>query len=326
MELHLGRAFQIVLRTTPYMLNRAIVYGGIAVAVLGYVAALGLVGYIFSPWAFWVMLILSIVLAAAAGLQNILGLYVLDGLKAGHMALVSEVMIEDGPLRGTSQSVWARDKVQHFYREPGSLTKVHRLVRGVLKRVNRSIHKETTLAFTDSASAVPVADSVTKVSLVYIDDAFTGYTFYVRNENVYDAARKAILLYAQAGQNVLKNAVALTVLGYMFMLAMAVVVMVPMGALSIVLLQDWPTLRFMLFLAAVFLGLVMKWIAFDPIASTATLIAFLESTRSATIAPDLESRIEQETGLHGILREKAAQFAKDRNSPMGRVIPMAHDR
>ena len=119
MDLQLGRAFGIVMKTTPYLVYRASVYGILCGTAALLLLVLALIGRVFGGGAA-VVLFLICAGAGSFGLP-LLREYVLYLLRAGHIAVITEI-IERGELpAGTSQTDWGKKgdvpfQEIHFYR------------------------------------------------------------------------------------------------------------------------------------------------------------------------------------------------------------------
>lgn len=303
-DLQLGRAFQLVMRTTPYIGYRALIYGLICLGGIVYLAILGLIGWIFGAAAFWVLLILTVGLGAVLNLGRLLGTYVLYMLRAGHVALITE-LVQTGEIPGrASQTAWAKERVMGYFKELSVLAFVDQVVEGIIRAVNRRlVNVMSALPVSGLEGAGKAATRIVDFSLKYVDEAIIAHTFRTKNPNVYDAARSGVLLYCESWKAILKNAVVLTLLSYVFVIAATVLFLIPFGALA--LLFETQAIRFVLFVMAVCLGVGLKWILWDPIACTSTILTFLHETEGKEPNPEWEERIEQVSSQFKELKQRA---------------------
>jgi hypothetical protein len=115
MNLQIGRASRIVLQTSPYLVYRASVYGVICAGAALLLLLLALIGHVFGGGAAGVMLIIA--LAAGGFGARLLREYLLYMLRAGHVAVITEI-IERGKLpEGVSQTQWGSAKVKTYFKE-----------------------------------------------------------------------------------------------------------------------------------------------------------------------------------------------------------------
>lgn len=321
MNLHIGHAMRIVFQTSPYLVYRALVYGTICGAVAVLLLFLALIGYIFGSGAAGVMLIIA--LAAGGFGARLLREYILYLLRAGHVAVITEI-IERGKFpEGTSQTEWGSEKVKAYFKEISVLALIDQMIKGVIRVLNRTIFNVLNiLPVPGMDGAKKVIQKIVDFSITYIDESVLAYTFKTENENVYDAAKSGIILYCQAWKGLLKNAVALTVLCYAFTILSALVFLIPLGAIALMLPETWAFAKFALFILALFMGFSLKWIVFDPIACTATIITFLKETENMTPDPAWEERIENVSAKFRELKAKAASsFSGDRGPQPDAAAP-----
>ncbi len=314
MNLQLGRAFGIVLKTLPYVLYRAVVYGVICAIFAVVLLFLALIGRIFGGGAAGVLFV--IILAGGGFGARFLREYVLYLLRAGHVAVITEI-IEQGALpAGVSQTQWGADKVKSYFKEISVLALVDQLVKGIIGALNRTLFNVLNiLPFPGLQGLAKVAQKVVDFSLTYIDESILTHTFKTGNERVYEAAKSGIILYCQAWKGLLKNAVALTLLSYAFTIVSAVIFLIPLGAVAWMLPETWSFAKFGLFVLALFMGVSLKWILFDPIACTATILTFLAETENMVPDPEWESRIEAVSDKFRELKQKAAEQVRGAATP-----------
>lgn len=306
MNLQLGRAFGIVMKTTPYIFYRAVVYGVICAAFAVLLLFLALVGYVFGSGAAMVMFVIFMV-AGGFG-ARLLREYVLYLLRAGHVAVITEI-IERGSLpEGVGQTEWGKQQVTTYFKEVSVLALIDQLVKGIIRALNRTMFNiMQAMPIPGMEGASKVAQKVVDYSLTYIDESILAYTFKTKNENVYGAAQSGIILYCQAWKGLLKNAVALTLLSYAFTVVAALIFLIPLGIIAVLLPEGWAFAKFGLFVLALFMGFSLKWILFDPLACASTILTFLTETEHMTPDPAWEERIESVSDKFRELKQKAAE-------------------
>ncbi|NTV92991.1 MAG: hypothetical protein HGA72_06930 [Chlorobiaceae bacterium] len=309
MNLQLGQAIKIVAQTKVYLLYRTMVYGAIAGVVAIVLGILVLIGTVFGSGAAFVLFLITL-FAGNFGFR-LLRDYVLYLMQAGHIALITEIA-ETGTLpSGISQTAWAKEKVMKYYKEVSVLALVDQLVKGVLVTLNRTIFNVfNALPIPALEGLAGIVQRIVNFSLTYIDESVIAYTFRTRNENVFDAAKSGIVVYCQSWKAVLMNAVALTVLSYIFVILMTTLFMIPLGAVSLLLPSSWSFVKFALFVLALFLGISTKWILFDPIACTSTLLTFLNEAERTKPDPAWESKIEMVSDQFRTLKTKAGEMIR----------------
>ena len=306
MNLQLGRAFGILMKTTPYVMYRALVYGIICAVFAVVLLFLALIGYVFGGGAAMVMFVI-LMIGGGFG-ARLLREYVLYLLRAGHVAVITEI-IERGKLPdGVSQTEWGKQQVTAYFKEVSVLALIDQLVKGIIRALNRTMFNVmSAMPLPGLEGASKVMQKVVDFSLTYIDESILAYTFRTRNENVYGAAQSGIILYCQAWKGLLKNAVALTLLSYAFTIVAALVFLIPLGIIAVLLPEAWGFAKFGLFVLALFMGFSLKWIIFDPLACTSTILTFLSETEHMTPDPAWEDRIATASNKFRELKQKAAE-------------------
>ncbi len=306
MGLQLGEAIKIVAQTKVYLLYRTVVYSAIAFFVALFLAILVLLGSIFGIGAAVVLFFIAL-FAGGFGFR-LLREYVLYLLQAGHIALITEIASKGSLPSGISQTAWAKERVMHYYKEVSVLALVDQLVKGVLVSLNRTLFNVMNVlpipAFEGLARMV---QRIVNFSLTYIDESVIAYTFRTMNENVFDAAKSGIIIYCQSWKALLKNAVALTLLSYVFVVVTTTVFIILFIPVAL-FVPD--VAKFALFVLAIFLGISAKWILFDPIACTSTLLTFLKEAETARPDPAWEAKIEAVSDKFRTLKAKAAEATR----------------
>ena len=321
MNLQLGRAFGIVMKTMPYVLYRAVVYGVICAGIAAVLLFLALIGRVFGGGAAGVMFV---VLLGIGGFgARLLREYVLYLIRAGHVAVITEIIVRGGLPAGVNQTQWGSAQVKLYFKEVSVIALVDQLIKGIIRAVNRTLLRVMTiLPIPGMEGAAKVAQKVVDFSLTYVDESILAHTFKTKNENVFDAAKTGIVLYCQAWQSILKNAVALTILGYLFSVVCFLVFLVPLGMVAWLMPEAWSFAKFALFLLALFMGFSMKWILFDPIACTSTILTFLAATEDMTPDAAWEQRIEDVSGKFRELKQKAAEHVPGRPEATPPMTPL----
>jgi hypothetical protein len=250
---------------------------------------------------------MSALLTVLLGLGGFINEYVFFRLKAGHIALITEIVTEGGFPAGISQMKWVRGRVLHYFSSGGLLSEARQTLKGVLRAVNHSLF--------DSSALLPIpgfegdmrfAQRVVDLSEGYVEEAVIAHAFKTKEDNVFDALRNSVTLYCQSWRVILGNAVSLTLLGYAFALVATVIFLAPLGWASLWLPEHWIVARFGLFALGVFLGFTAKWALFDPVASAAIILAFFGESDVTTPDPDLEQDIEDACPEFAALAQRAA--------------------
>ncbi len=308
MALQLGRATGIAMRTAPYALYRGgicLAMGVCGVAILG---VLGVIGHVFGEGAFWVSLGLVLLLSAVLGLLNF-GLFHLSiKPKAGHIALLTEVVNEGLAPPGIAQLDWCKRQQPLRFKEAGTF----RLFRSLVKQAMLDIHRgplevRAAVPFPGMEGSERAQGWAVHLALRYLDELILGYAFRGQEDDVFESAQKGILLYCSRWRRLFEDAFRLTLLAYGVGFFTACAFMLPLGVVASSLPPAWMTTRFILYAVALFLGLSAKWIVFDPIAHTSLLITFFEETAKVTPDDAWEESLVEESEAFCRIKELAEE-------------------
>ena len=307
LNLQLGKAIGIVARTFPYLAYRALVYGACCAAVALGVAVLGLIGKVFGGAAAAILFVLALIGGGFGA--KLLREYVLYVLKAGHVALIAELATQGKLPDGVSQTAWARARVVALFKEISALALVDQLVKGVIQTVNRTVFRVMdVLPLPGLDGAKNLAGRVVDASLTYVDESILAHAFRTRSDDVFGAAKQGVVLYCMAWRGLLKNAVALTLLGYVLTVVTAVLFLVPLGVVAWMLLPaDWQLAKLGVFVLALFLGFSVKWVVWDPIACASTVLTFFAETEGVEPDRAWEERLAAASDAFRELQERALE-------------------
>ena len=143
MNLQLGRAFGIVMKTMPYVLYRAVVYGVICAGIAAVLLFLALIGRVFGGGAAGVMFV---VLLGIGGFgARLLREYVLYLIRAGHVAVITEIIVRGGLPAGVNQTQWGSAQVKLYFKEVSVIALVDQLIKGIIRAVNRTLLRVMTI-------------------------------------------------------------------------------------------------------------------------------------------------------------------------------------
>lgn len=306
----IGLAFSILRRTAPFILFRAAVYFGIAAA---YVIATGTgagIGWVVGAFGsdefragatFW---------GAAAGFGAVAAVlyflreYTLYLVKAGHIAVMVEVLEGRDLPAGKDQIAYARDIVTERFGEASVLFAIDQIVKGVLRAV---VGLVGSLA---SFLPVPALDRLMgavhaflKIAVGLMDEVILAHAIRTRSENPYSSARVALVLYAQNAQPMMINAAWLTLVSWVLALAVFFVMLGP-AALVVWLMPGSITAGTFVF--AVLFAWAVKVALIEPFAIACMLQAFFTVTEGQAPKPDWIAKLDATSAKFRGLSKEAA--------------------
>lgn len=302
-KIYLGEAISLVMRTLPIVWVRLGSYLLLGVALGLYAAVFGGIGWLLSK--LWLPLGFILVLAALGGVfwvVNLAGRYWFHLLRAAHTAVLTE-FITTGAGPSTSQLAYGREQVLGHFKDTSILFGVDLLVGGVVRFVVRTFTRVTSiLPLPGVASLGRFLERVAVMSTTYVDEAVLSRAYARREQNVWAVAREGVVLYAQAWQPILANAVVLALLGYVEFVIFLLVLGLPAVAIGAVAPSLGPALGIGALIGAWMLKLALS----DAVSLAATLLAYHRATAGMTPNAEWVSKLEGASDKFRELGQRAA--------------------
>ncbi|WP_106754523.1 hypothetical protein [Pannonibacter carbonis] len=308
-----GTALGLMVRTAPYVLFRVVVYFAIAVAyvlVTGTGAGIGYgVGAFAGPdeqagYAAWGGII---GFGATAGVIYLLREYLLYTVKAGHIAVLVELM--DGrPLpNGQGQIAYGASVVRERFVEASVLFGIDQLIKGVIGAITGLMQGVLSLL------PIPGLDTITRllraflnVAVGFIDEVILAHAIRTRSDNPYASARDALVLYGQNAKVMMKNAAFVAVLVYLFAFVIFLVMLAPAAAVAYLLPGGWSA-------GGIVFALLFAWAVkaavLEPLAITCMMQVYFKVTAGQTPDPVWEAKLDGLSSRFGDLKVKAMSWS-----------------
>jgi hypothetical protein len=305
----IGRTLGIMARTWPFIALRLIVYFGITLAyVLATGAGAGVgygVGHIFADGgpegtAFYGGILgFAVVTVALYWLRE----YILYIVKAGHIAVMVHLIDGRDVPGGQGQIAYAREVVTQRFAEANVLFLLDQLVKGVIGAITRLLGGiASLLPIPGLDGLMRFVNTVIRLSLTYVDEIILGYNIRIGSQNAFETARQGVVLYAQNGLVMVKNAVwlalimwVLAILVFLFMLAPAAAVFYIMPSS----LAGWS------FVLAIILAWAVKAALLEPFAIAALMQVYFKVIAGQTPNPDWDRRLTEGSKQFRELKDKA---------------------
>ena len=310
MDFKLGQVISLLLKTTPFLVFRFLIYFGITIAyvlITGIGAGIGFgVGSIAGG-------------AEAGGLWGgmfgfgiasvgvyLIREYLLYMVKAGHIAVLVELMEGKELPGGKGQIDYAQGIVRERFAQSSVLFGLDQLIKGVLKAFNR--------AFFTIANFLPIPgiqgiagfiNTIVNLSLTYLDEVILAYNMKTKAENPWAASRTALILYAQNYKAFLKNAfwLAFVIWGLTFLVFLLVLAPVA-GLVSLFPGAAGP----LVFIIAVVFAWGVKQAVIEPVGMTALMQVFFTVTEGQEANPEWEGKLDKVSKKFSELKDKAGDW------------------
>ncbi|MFN4008641.1 MAG: hypothetical protein ACK4K8_01680 [Pannonibacter sp.] len=306
-------ALGLMVRTAPYVLFRIVVYFAIAVAyvlVTGTGAGIGYgVGAFAGPddqagYAAWGGII---GFGATAGVIYLLREYLLYTVKAGHIAVLVELM--DGrPLpNGQGQIAYGASVVRERFVEASVLFGIDQLIKGVIGAITGLMQGLFSML------PIPGLDTIARllraflnVAVGFIDEVILAHAIRTRTDNPYASARDALVLYGQNAKVMMKNAAFVAVLVYLFAFVVFLVMLAPAAAIAYLLPGGWSA-------GGIVFALLFAWAVkaavLEPLAITCMMQVYFKVTAGQTPDPAWEAKLDGLSSRFGDLKHKAMAWS-----------------
>lgn len=286
MNLYLGEAITVTLKTMPFLLLRAFVYcivGAVSILyflLIGGVAAL--LVKIFGEKAGGITTILFILATVGFfGLIRLVRMYVLYLLKAGHIAVISHIIVNGELPAHQNQVEFGKQFVKNKVKDVSILFVIDRLVDGVLRAINNTVARISSwLPLPGLENVGKLVNMVTNFAITFIDEAILSYSLVKGGDNLWQNARTGLVLYAQRWKNIL---LASAILGFINWVAVGVMLIL---ALPIVYLLPFSqNFKFIGFIIAAIIAYLIRLAVIYPFAMTSIIITYHKEIEG--VQPDL---------------------------------------
>lgn len=311
-----GEIIGLLIKTTPFLIFRFLIYFGITLAFVLITGAGASIGYGVG----------TIADAAAAGgmwgglagfglasaVMYFLREYLLYMVKAGHIAVLVELLEGKTLPGGRSQIDYAQQVVRERFIESSVLFGVDQLIKGVLKAFNRVFFTIAAfLPIPGSQGIVKFINTVVNLSLTYLDEVILAYNIKTQSDNPWRSSQTALVLYAQNYKAFLKNAfwLAFFIWGLTFLVFL--MILAPVAGLVALFPGSAGPLTFVI---AVIFAWGIKQAVIEPFAMTALMQVFFKVTEGQQPNPEWDAKLDGVSAKFRELKNKAASHVPSSSS------------
>jgi hypothetical protein len=313
----------IFFRTWPYVAMRLLAYlifGIVALALTSFLAALGfLAARVFKEAAGPVFVILLVAIGVLWGLKKIAERYFLYLIRAGHVAVITELILKGDLPAGVNQVEYGKQKVLQHFGTTSAMAGVDALVEGAVRQTLRWVTRLGSLvSFIPGAKLVMgFIQRVLSLAGNYIDEAVLSHVLSHEKADVWRAAADGVVLYVQSWKKILWTALGVVTGVLVGWLVVFVLVLFPLLGLASLGGKSGLRVLFSFFalLAAWLIASVARWVLVDPLATVAMVVAYNEAVREQTPAYDLYGTLAGVSGKFRELEQRARQAPAPGVSP-----------
>ena len=308
-DFSLGGALGLMARTMPFILLRMAVYFGIAV---GYVLVTGVgagVGYGVGGFGDEGFRANSTMWGGIAGF-GIFGAimywareYILYIVKAGHIAVLIE-LIDGKPMpQGRSQIAHATAVVKERFPQASVLFAIDQLIKGVIRAISGLVRGLLTILPIPGAQQLAgILSAFLRVAVGFVDEVILAYAIRTNSSNAWMSAKEALVLYGQNYKVMLKNAAWLAIIVYGLSFVVFLVMLAPAALVVYVMPGAWAA-------GGVVFAILFAWSVkaalLEPLAITCMMQVFFKTIEGQQPNPEWEAKLEQLSAKFRKLKERA---------------------
>ena len=306
-DFSIGRTIGILLQTLPFILLRMAIYFGITLVFIlatGTGAGIGYgVGNLSEdPGGFAVgggFIGFGLVAGAVYWARE----WLLYMVKAAHIAVIVK-LIDNAPLpAGQSQVAYGREVVTARFGEANTLFVLDQLIKGAIAAITGLIGGIAAFLPIPGLDALArFANTVIRLSLTYVDEIILGYNIRTNSTNAWDSSRHGLVLYAQNGLKMVKNAVWLSV--FLWILAIVVFLLALSPAAAILYFFPGNIAGYAFVIALVF-AWAFKAAVLEPFAIAALMSVYFKTIEGQVPDPAWDAKLAGASSKFREIKEKA---------------------
>jgi hypothetical protein len=325
-DFSIGSALAMMARTMPFIVLRMVVYFGIA---LGYILVTGTgagIGYGVGGFgdegfqassAFWGGAIgFSVFGAVMYWVRE----YILYIVKAGHIAVLVE-LIDGKPMpEGRSQITHATAVVKERFAQASVLFAIDQLIKGVIGAITGLVRGILSILPLPGARQISgILHAFLSVAVGFIDEVILAHAIRTRSTNPWGSAREALVLYGQNYKVMLKNAAWLAMIVYLLSFLVFLVMLAPAALVVYLMPGAWAAGGFVF---ALLFAWSVKAALLEPFAVTCLMQVYFKTIEGQRPDPEWEARLEQMSGKFRQLKARALGEAKPTSADADGLRPV----
>lgn len=324
-DFSIGRALGLMGQTMPFIVLRIVVYAGMAIAYILVTGAGAGIGFGIGAFGdsefrgtttFWGGLI---GFGLTAGVLYFLREYVLYVVKAGHVAVLLELMEGRQIPGGRTQIDHATEVVKSRFAETSVLFAVDQLVKGVLRAIiGLARGLASLLPVPGLQNVMGLVRAFLQIAVGFIDEVILAYAIRTRSSNPWASARTALILYGQNYGVMLKNAAWLTLITYGLAFIVFLLMLAPAAAVVWLMPGGWSAAGFVF---ALIFAWAVKTAIVEPFAIACMMEVYFKTIEGQEPNPEWDERLSSASRKFRDLKERAAGWAGGRSAPQPDADP-----
>jgi len=229
--------------------------------------------------------------------------YILYIVKAGHIAVMVHLIDGQDVPGGQDQISYARAVVTERFAEANVLFVIDQLVKGAIRAITGLLGGVAAfLPIPGLSGLVSFINTVIRLSLTYVDEIVLGYNIRINSASPFETARQGVVLYAQNGKTMVKNAVWLAVIMWGVSFIIFLLMLAPAGAILWFMpgqLGGWA------FVMAIVFAWAFKAAFIEPFAIASLMQVYFSTIEGQVPDPDWDRRLAEASSKFRDLKDKA---------------------
>ena len=309
-DFSISKTFSVLAGTVPFILLRMAIYFGITLAYIlatgtgaGIGFGLGQLGDDPGAFALWGGVAgIGVVSLALYWIRE----YILYIVKAGHIAVMVHLLDGKPMPGGEGQIAYARSEVTERFAESSALFALDQIIKGVVRTLTGILNLASSiLPIPGIQGLVGFINGFIRMSLTYVDEIILAYNIKTKSRNPWETSKDALILYAQNGGTMIKNAVWLTISRWILTIMIFGLMLGPAFALVYFIPGNSTAFGFGL---AVLLAWSTKAAILEPFAIAALMQAYFKAIEGQVPDPQWDARLTQASDRFSELKDKAMAY------------------
>ncbi|SDL99858.1 hypothetical protein SAMN05192555_108151 [Franzmannia pantelleriensis] len=312
-DFRIGQSLGLMAKTLPFILFRLAVYFGVALA---YVLMTGVgagVGWGIGGFGDEGFRAASTFWGGVAGfgivgvVMYVLREYLLYMVKAGHIAVLVELLDGQSLPQGRSQIQHATASVKERFGQASALFAVDQLIKGVLRVLTGLVRGIFgLLPIPGARQFLRLLQMFLRIAVGFIDEVILAYSFRTRADNPWGASRDGLVLYGQNLKPMFKNAAWLALIVYGLSFVIFLIMLAPAALVAYLIPGGWSA-------TGVVVALLFAWsvkvAVLEPFAITCMMQAYFKTIEGQTPDPEWEAKLDGLSAKFRKLKGKAGEAA-----------------
>lgn len=306
----LGTTFSLLMQTWPFLALRFVVFGGIALLFLAVTGSGALIGYGIgsgfydetSGYQFGIYGTIGGFIASGL-IFRLIRQYILYMVKAAHIAVLVR-LIDGEPLpEGSSQVSYGRQIVTDRFAEANVLFALDLLIKAVVKTIGKILSGiGAFIPIPGLQQIIGIINAIIETSVTFVDEIILAYNIRTESDNPWQSSRHALVLYAQNGKTMVKNAAWLTFFLFGLSLLIFLILVAPLAALFAA--APGTTAAYGIIAAVVF-AIFVKETLIEPFAVAALMQVYFQTIEGQTPDPEWDSKLAGMSDKFRELKDRA---------------------